>query len=259
MDIEELLATASARIKNSRSELQTLLPDQGSIDDFAQTYATTLFANVASNLKAVEALIDQGLTSSAAVILRTVIFGSIRLAWLADADEPEELQARVVEFNRSSLAYERGLLRKAKRSSGDPDQIDQLSRLLDQADAEVDEWKSQTGTGKRSVDEIAIAEKLGDMGGLITTVAILDQFVHVNRVATNAALIPHPEHPEIFAIGDRPSPLLVRAMITAAMQALAYAARAWLKLIQADDSLIEQVESLGNQWIQNAIEAMEEK
>lgn len=157
MEIGEVLGQASSRIKGARAELLALLPDSGRIAEFGPAYAAALFANMAGHLKAVETLIGEGLTSSAAVVLRTFIFGSIRLAWLAEADSSEEIDARVVAFQKSSLDYETRLLSKATKSGGDHDQIEKLSELLEQQKEEVQSWKSETGTGKRPDDEIAIA------------------------------------------------------------------------------------------------------
>jgi hypothetical protein len=257
MEIEEILDKASSRIKAAREELHALLPDRGRIDEFGPAYTAALFANVAVHLQAVEILIREGLTSSAAVVLRTFIFGAIRLAWLANAESREELDARVVAFQKSSLDYESGLLSKAEKSGGDRDQIEELSEMLEQQKEEVQGWKSETGTGKRQVDEIKIAETLSDMSGLITGVAILDQHVHVNRVAINSVLAPDPEIEEAVVIGHRPEPSLIPVMVTASMQGLSIAAQSFLKVVDPDPATIEQIHAAGQRWINDAIEDAE--
>ncbi len=251
-EIEAVIENASSRIFEARSELQSLLPDHGRIDDFGPAHASVLFANAAANLKAVELLIADGLTSSAAVVLRTFIFGAIRLAWFAAAETSEELEARVVAFQKSSLDYEIGLLHRAKKSGGDLKRIEEFSRCVEAELKEVQDWKSEVGAGKRLTDEIMIAGKLGDMGGLITVVALLDQYVHVNRAATNAAVNPDPEKEQALEIGDRPQAFLVHAMLTASMQALAIASVSFLEVIETDPEIIEQVRSAGQRWVEKA-------
>ena len=253
MEIESVLEQGSDRIKEARSELHALLLDNGRIEGFGPGYAAALFANTAANLRAVELLIGDGFTSSAAVLLRTVIFGAIRLAWLADADSIDELEARVVAFQASSLDYEAGLFHKARRSGGDPDKIEELLGQVEEAKREIQQWKSEAEAGRRLVDEIAIAENLNDMGGLITVVAMLDQFVHVNSPAINSALSPDPNAEGALVIGDRPQPAFVPPMVTAAMQALAIASESFLRLIEADPNTIEQVRLAGQQWVKSAI------
>ncbi len=257
MEIEEVLSRASSRIRDARVELHALLPEEGRIGEFGPAYTAALFANAAVHLKAVEILISEGLTSSAAVVLRPFIFGAIRLAWLAEAESSEELDARVVAFQKSSLEYETGLLSKAKKSGGDRDQIENLSELLEQQKEEVQSWKSETETGKRPDDEIAIAETLNDMGGLITAVAILDQHAHVNRVAINSVLALDPRVEEAIVIGDHPEPTLVPVMVTASMQALSIAAQSFLKVVDPDSAIIEQVRAAGQRWISDAIKDAE--
>jgi len=250
--IEHVLQTAASRIRDARVELTELLPNGRDNVGFGPAHAVVLYANVAANLKAAEYLINDGMTSSAAIVLRTFVFGSIRLAWFAAAETPKELEARVVAFQQSSLQHERGLLRNAKKSGGEESRVDEFASRIDNEMKEVHTWKSSFGIGRRQTDEMVIAARLGGMGGLITTVSLLNQYVHINRAATNASV--NPQSDRSFVIGDRPQEFLVYSMVVASMQALAIATESFLTLIDADKETIEEVRMAGQRWVKRAID-----
>ncbi len=243
---------AAKLIHRARKELKSVLPEDGKSRGFGPAHATALFAKAAGDLHAVEILLGEEMTSSAAIVHRSFLFSAIRLKWFAGAGSRVEVEARVVAFIQSSLLYEKGLLAKVRASEEDKNRTSELEQYIDAELQMVRKWKSENAVGKRKTDEVAIADVL-KLHDLIATIALLDQHAHVNRVSTNATVQPDSETPSGYVVRSRPLPELAQVILTSAMRGLGYAAVSFLELIDADQETIMKAEVAAGRWIAEAV------
>jgi hypothetical protein len=189
----------------------------------------------------------------ALVVLRTFLFGCVRLEWLAAAEDATVREARIVEYQRESVVRETGLLFDVKKTSGDDERIPVMEQRLKDRGAEIHDFKSNAGVAKQSIDEVAIAEKLG-RAELSQIFKFLDQFAHINGVATNSVVNEAELDGEIvYAIDRHDQPHLRQTVMSGIALGLSIALSAALHLLGAPEGLLSKTREIGQKWQLNTI------
>lgn len=238
---------AADSIRTAREELLAVFPEVESVTGFSGAYAATVMAKFAGDLQAVEVLLREGLTSSAAVVLRSAVFGSIRLRWLAEAKDDDDRDSRVVAFQLQSVKYEKFVFASASRSGEDQQKVDELESARAAEEAEILKWKSDTNTGSRLTDEVRIADRL-NLGGVITLIGLLNHHVHLNRSSTDSTMRPGFADDGTIVIRAGEIDQLVPPIVSGSMVALGLAGESFARLV-GDDEAADAIASTAREWV----------